>query len=52
MLLFLLKMKFGYTRGEWTRFLNSGLGLFESSCEHGKELPVYIKGGKIFLIVE
>jgi hypothetical protein len=29
----------------------AGLELFECSCEHRNELPVYIKGGK-FLIVE
>ena len=42
-LLLLLKIKFGYRMGEWTRFLSSGLELFESPCEHDNELSVYIK---------
>jgi hypothetical protein len=40
-LLLLLKMKFGYRMGEWTGSLCSGLGLFESPCEHGDEISVY-----------
>ena len=47
-LLLILKMKFSYKTGNWTKFFRSGLGLFESSCEHGHELPVYTKGGNIF----
>jgi len=47
-LLLILKIKFIYKMGNWTRFLRSGLGLFESSCEHGNELPVYTKGGIFF----
>jgi len=47
-LLLLLKMKLWYRLEEWTRFFSSGLGLFECSCEHRNELPVYIKGGKFF----
>ena len=47
-LLLILKIKFSYKMGNWARFLSSGLEIFGSSCEHGNELPVYTKGGKIF----